>query len=253
MASGLLAQGLDRCRTHDHEHHLVSQMRHGPPAALPGLTLAYGYRPSTFGLGVGGDFYDALLQPGGTSALVIGDVQGHDSHAAAMADRLRTALRAYALDGHAPAEVMARANRFLTHLNRDRDGAQYATCCYLTFAPDSGQVQICCAGHPHPILLADGEPPGLLALDAGLPLGVDPDHIYSASTFTLSPGSTLLLYTDGLIERPGADITLTTKEILRELDEIRPAQPGTILAGLPPLNDPGARYDDIAVLVARHA
>jgi hypothetical protein len=253
MASGLLAQALDRCRTHDHEHRLVSQMRHGPPAALPGLTLAYGYRPSTSGLGVGGDFYDALLQPGGTPALVIGDVQGHDSRAAAMADRLRTVLRAYALDGHAPAEVMARASRFLAHLNRDRDNAQYATCCYLTVAPGTGRVQICCAGHPRPILVTDGEPATLLTLDAGLPLGVDPDHRYGASAFTLPEDSTLLLYTDGLIERPGADLTLTTSAILRELHEIGSIEPAAILAGLRPLNDPSPRHDDIAVLAARRA
>jgi hypothetical protein len=251
MASGLLAQALDRCRTHDHEHHLVSQMRHGPPADLPGLTLACGYRSSTFGLGVGGDFYDALQQPDGTPALVIGDVQGHDSRAAATADRLRTALRAYILDGHGPAQVIARASRFLAHLNRDKDNAQYATCCYLTVIPATGRVQICSAGHPYPIMLADGEPARLLALDAGLPLGIDPDHGYIASTFTLSPGSTLLLYTDGLIERPGADMTLTTQEILRELNQIHPAEPAAIVAGLRPLSDPGPRYDDIAVLAAR--
>jgi hypothetical protein len=251
MASGLLAQALDRCRTHDHEHRLVTQMRHGPPAALPGLTLAYGYRPSTSGLGVGGDFYDALLRPDGTPALVIGDVQGHDSQAAAMADRVRTALRAYALDGHAPADVMARACRFLAHLNRDRDNAQYATCCYLTVDPATGRVQICCAGHPRPILVTDGEPASLLALDAGLPLGVDPDHRYRASTFTLPRDSTLLLYTDGLIERPGADLTLTTSAILRELREIGSTEPAALLAGLRPLNEPGPRHDDIAVLAAR--
>jgi hypothetical protein len=251
MASGLLAQALDRCRTHDHEHHLVSQMRHGPPAVLPELTLAYRYRPSTFGLGVGGDFYDAFLQPDGTPALVIGDVQGHGSGAAAMADRLRTALRAYALDGHSPAEVVARTSRFLAHLNRDKDNAQYATCCYVAVAAATGRIRICCAGHPRPIMLNDGEPASLLTLDAGLPLGIDPDHRYSASAFTLTQGSTLVLYTDGLIERPGADISVTTKEILRELDEMRPAEPAAILAGLHPLNDPGPRYDDIAVLAAR--
>jgi serine phosphatase RsbU (regulator of sigma subunit) len=100
-------------------------------------------------------------------------------------------------------------------------------------------------------MLADGEPARLLALDAGLPLGIDPDHGYIASTFTLSPGSTLLLYTDGLIERPGADMTLTTQEILRELNQIHPAEPAAIVAGLRPLSDPGPRYDDIAVLAAR--
>jgi GAF domain-containing protein len=94
MASGLLAQALDRCRTHDHEHHLASQMQPRPPDALPGLTLASRYRPSTLGLGVGGDFYDAFLHPDGTAALLIGDVQGHGPGAAAMADRLRTAVRA---------------------------------------------------------------------------------------------------------------------------------------------------------------
>jgi hypothetical protein len=251
MASALLAQALDRCRTHDHEHDLVGQMSYVLPAALPGLTLAYRSRPSAFGLGVGGDFYDAFVQADGTPALVIGDVQGHGSRAAAMADRLRTVLRAYALDGHTPPEIIARASRFLAHLNRDEDNPQYATCCYLTLDPANGRVRACGAGHPRPILVSDAEPAGLLPLDAGLPLGIEPDHRYSASTFTLTPGSTLLLYTDGLIERPGADIAVTTKETLRDLDDIGSAEPAAILAGLHPLNDSGPRFDDIAVLAAR--
>jgi hypothetical protein len=253
MASGLLAQALDRCRTHDHEHHLISQMGHGPPAALPGLTLASRYRPSTFGLGVGGDFYDAFLQPGGTASLVIGDVQGHGSRAAATADRLRTALRAYALETPNPAEVVARASRFLAHLNRDQENAQYATCCYATLAAATGRLAVCGAGHPRPIMITSRGPASLLKLDAGLPLGIDPGHRYSAGTFRFAEGSTLLLYTDGLIERPGADLNVTTKEILRELDDLRSAEPAAMLAGLQPLNDPGPRYDDIAVLAARRA
>lgn len=253
MASGLLAQALDRCRMHDHEHHLVSQMRDGPPAALPGLTLACGYLPTTRGLGVGGDFCDAFLRPDGTPVLVIGDVQGHGSRAAAVADRLRTALRAYALEGYDPAETVARASRFLAHLNSRQEDALYATCCYITIAPENGGAWACNAGHPSPIMIAGGEPASLLSLDAGLPLGIDPDHPYTAKAFTLAPGSTLLLYTDGLVERPGADITATTNEVLRELDDIRSADPAAILGALHPLNDLGPRYDDIAVLAAWRA
>jgi hypothetical protein len=251
MTSSLLAQALDRCRTHDHEHHLVTQIGEGPPAALPGLDLASSYLPSTLGLGVGGDFCDAFLQPDGTTVLVIGDVQGHGCRAAAIADRLRTALRAYALDGHKPADTVARASRFLAHLNSGQEDALYATCCYLTIAPANGRAWACSAGHPHPIMIAAGEPAGLLSLDAGLPLGVEPDHSYSARSFTFSPGSTLLLYTDGLVERPGADITVATKEVLRELEDIRSADPAAMLAALGPLNGPGPRYDDVAVLAAR--
>lgn len=251
MASGLLAQALDRCRTHDHEHHLASQMRHRPPDALPGLTLAYRYRPSALGLGVGGDFYDAFLRPDGTTALIIGDVQGHGPGAAAMADRLRTALRAYALDGHPAGEIITRANRFLAHLNGDRENAQYATCCYLTVFPASGRVEACSAGHPRPVMIVGSQPACLLPVEAGLPLGVDPDHPYLPSVFTLTPGSTLLLYTDGLIERPGADIAVTTKELLRQLDDMRSADVTAMLGALQVLNDPGPRHDDIVVLAAR--
>jgi hypothetical protein len=251
MASGLLAQALDRCRTHDQEHHLVTQMRDGPPAALPGLALACGYLPSTLGLGLGGDFCDAFLGPDGTPVLVIGDVQGHGSHAAAIADRLRTALRAYALEGHDPAETAARASRFMAHLNSGREDGLYATCCYLTLDPANGGARACSAGHPQPIMITDGEPARLLSIDAGLPLGVDPDHAYTARVFTLASASTLLLYTDGLVERPGADIAATTKEVLRELDDMRSADPAAILAALRPLNGLSPRYDDVAVLAAR--
>jgi serine phosphatase RsbU (regulator of sigma subunit) len=84
-----------------------------------------------------------------------------------------------------------------------------------------------------------------------LPLGIEPDHRYSGSAFTLTPGSTVLVYTDGLIERPGADIAVTTKETLRDLDDIGSAEPAAILAGLNLLDERGPRYDDIAVLAAR--
>jgi hypothetical protein len=251
LTSGLLALALDRCRTHDHEHHLVTQMREGPPAALPGLALASRYLPSTLGLGVGGDFCDAFLQPDGTSVLIMGDVQGHGPRAAAVADRLRTALRAYALEGHDPAGAVGRASRFLAHLNGGQEDALYATCCYVSLAQANGSAQACSAGHPQPIVIADGEPARLLPLEAGLPLGVEPDQRYSVRSFTLAPGTTLLLYTDGLIERPGADITVATKEVLRELDDIRPADPATVIASLRLLNDPGPGYDDVAVLAAR--
>jgi hypothetical protein len=251
MTAGLLGQALDRCRMHDLSRRLIAEMRIGPLPDLPGLALASRSRPRTFGLGVGGDFYDVLLQPDRTPALVIGDVQGHGARAASTADRLRSAVRAYALDGHDPAEIIGRTSRFLADLNGDGEHVLYATCCYVTIDPPTGCLHACRAGHPLPIVVPDGAPAGLLDVDGGPPLGVDPGHHYAAGTFTLEPGSALLLYTDGLTERPGTDIEAGTQDILGDLSAMRSADLDAMLGALRPLNDRGPRYDDIAVLAAR--
>ena len=252
MVAGLLGPALDRCRAHDHQHRLITAMRPDPPRALPGLTIACRYQPGTFGLCIGGDFCDAFTGSTGTPALVIGDVQGHGPAAAGIADKLRTAIRAYALDGHSPARILARASRFLADLIGDDPRPRYATCCYATFDPSSGRLRASRAGHPQPILVTPGGSARPLAVRGGPPLGVSPATRYPGSTCAITPASTVLLYTDGLIERPGADTETRTRELLSELDANRAASPYDMLAALTTLNDTGPRHDDIAVLAARY-
>ena len=149
-AAGLLAQSLQRARMYESEHALARDLQRGllprGPLVAPGVTIAARYRPVTSGLEIGGDFYDAIDLADGRVALVIGDVQGHNPIAASLMGRLRTVVHAYAREGHGPAEVMARTNRWLAELNTDVDMAMFATCCFMVIDPARGELQMCRAG-----------------------------------------------------------------------------------------------------------
>ncbi|MFI0941660.1 SpoIIE family protein phosphatase [Streptomyces sp. NPDC021020] len=206
LASRLVAQALERTRTGAAELALSRGLRRSmgatPPAA-PGLTLATRYIPTGGGLVVGGDWYDVINLPGGRLAVVIGDVQGHDVHAAALMAQLRTAVHAYAAEGHGPDAVLARASRFLAALDDDR----FATCLYIEAEPASGLLHIARAGHPHPVLrLADGTCM-LKHVGGGLPLGLMPGtEDFPVTDMELRPDEILMLCTDGLIETGGHDM-----------------------------------------------
>ncbi|MER5856064.1 SpoIIE family protein phosphatase [Streptomyces sp900105245] len=178
------------------------------PRTIPsvrGADVAVRYRSAAVGRDIGGDWYDLIPLPGGRVGAVIGDVQGHDTHAAAVMGQLRIVLRAYAAEGHPPATVMARASVFLHELDTDR----FATCLYAEADLSTGVVQAVRAGHIDPLLRdADGTC-RRVPVPGGLPLGLSADFgrlEYPVCTLELDPGHTLLLCTDGLVERPGADL-----------------------------------------------
>jgi Stage II sporulation protein E (SpoIIE) len=247
MLRGLMGQTLDRCRVHDQEHRLVTGLHGTMPGELPGLRLAWRYQPGTPGLSLGGDFYDAFVSCDGTPALVIGDVQGHGPAAAIMAARLGTAIRAYAMDSSEPAEIIGRASRFLAAMNADSPDPLYATCCCLTVDPRTGHGRACRAGHPYPITVTSRGPAVLPAGDGGLPLGVDPDYAYRDFLFTLQPGDSILLYTDGLVDYPDPG----SEALVHALSGGSYADPAALVAGLPQFSQ--AEYcDDIAVLAATY-
>lgn len=137
---GLVAQSLARARLHDAEHELAAGLQRvmlpRTVPSVPGVTTAVRYLAAGSGLQIGGDWYDVVPLPGGHVGLVIGDVQGHDVHAAGIMGQLRIALRAYAAEGHPPAAVMARASRFLADLDTDH----FATCTYAEVNVDYGVV-----------------------------------------------------------------------------------------------------------------
>ncbi|GAA1550068.1 hypothetical protein GCM10009678_36230 [Actinomadura kijaniata] len=266
MVAGLLAQALDRCRIHDAEHLLVQRVQERmlpgaslgcglTPAHTAGLDIAYRYRPASFGLQVGGDFYDVVPLPDGQIALVIGDVQGHDVHAAALMGQIRIALRAYAVEGHPPDQVLARTNRLLDQLNTRTDDPLLVTCLYLVLHQRSGVIRGCRAGHPSPVLLPPGKPAQLVDLPGGLPLGVMTEETYPVTTVALPSAATVLLYTDGLVEdlgrNGGAD---DTTALLAHLDGFARGGPHTaqrLIDSLPRLQDGVPLTDDIVVLAAR--
>jgi serine phosphatase RsbU (regulator of sigma subunit)/anti-sigma regulatory factor (Ser/Thr protein kinase) len=208
----MLGQALSRTSVHESERELANVLQEGMRpthfSELEGMRIAARYVPTGGGLQVGGDWYDMISLPSGRTAMVIGDVQGHDVKAAGYMAQLRVALRAYATEGHHPDAVLSRASRFLHGLNeaaRDPD-ERFATCLYVELDPVGGTLDMARAGPPHPaIRMPDGT---LLPRPTagGLPLGIDPDSDYPTTRLVELPGETLLMCTDGLIETGGHDL-----------------------------------------------
>jgi len=209
-----------------------------------GLEMAARYLPaSTFQMG--GDWWDAFELPGGRTAFVVGDVAGHGVAAATTMTQLRAAVRAHLFGEESPAVVLDRTDRFMDGLFEQ----VIATAIVGTVEPATGRVVLAAAGHPPPLLVGDGEARELhVATRPVLGLGVTGA---SQTELVLEPGSTLLLYTDGLVERRGVDLA-TSLGLLADLAGRGPGD-----AGLESWVDgvllavPGARDDDTTVLAIR--
>ncbi|MEV7071880.1 SpoIIE family protein phosphatase [Streptomyces sp. NPDC093990] len=271
----MLAQALSRAGLAESERELTDGLQRsmlptlGPE--IPGMTVAARYVPTGGGLQVGGDWYDMIPLPGGTSrtqagtgrfALVIGDVQGHDVRAAGLMGQLRIALRAYAAEGHRPDAVLSRASRFLNGMTYgldDPSDMRFATCLYVEADPVTGVLEVARAGHPDPaIRMADGT---VLArrTEGGLPLGIDPDADYPTTRITLEPGETLMLCTDGLIETGGHDFETGWKRVRTILETHEGDLEGLADALIQAVHGPSShhttgpfadrREDDIALLL----
>ncbi|WP_329140278.1 SpoIIE family protein phosphatase [Streptomyces sp. NBC_00670] len=207
-----IAQSLQRAMLYEQESDLAQELQQAMlPRSLPRVPdadVAVRYRAAVLGgspgRNIGGDWYDLIPLPGGRVGAVVGDVQGHDTQAAAVMGQLRIVLRAYAAEGHTPATVVARASVFLHELDTHR----FATCLYAELDPATGVVQFVRAGHVDPLVRhADG---GCrrVPVEGGLPLGLSAlfDSLeYPVQTLELDPGQTLVLCTDGLVEQPGLD------------------------------------------------
>jgi PAS domain S-box-containing protein len=219
------------------------------PERLPpveGVELAARYLPGARGSAIGGDWYDVLERPDGRVALVVGDVVGHGLRAAASMGQLRNAFRAYGMVEASPAEVVARINRLVMH------GVEQvmATVLYLVLDRETGEVAFSAAGHPPPLLIA---PDGARFLDGGrsVPIGAADPAVFREATALLPPGSTLLLYTDGLVERRDAPLEGRLEQLAAaaaaadtDLDGLCEHLLGSMLGD----GDPG---DDVAILAVR--
>ncbi|MFE0347271.1 ATP-binding SpoIIE family protein phosphatase [Streptomyces griseoluteus] len=230
----MLAQALTRAGDAETQRELSEGLQRSMMPSLlpeiPGMGVAARYIPTGGGLQVGGDWYDMIPLPGGVSpttaqggrfALVIGDVQGHDVRAAGLMGQLRIALRAYAAEGHRPDAVLSRASRFLhgiTHGEHMTD-LRFATCLYAEVDPATGRLEVARAGHPEPVIRLPDGTVVLRPTAGGLPLGVDPDGDYPTTRFTLEPGETMMLCTDGLIETGGHDMESGWRRIRTILEE----------------------------------
>jgi phosphoserine phosphatase RsbU/P len=168
------------------------------PSALPvsgEVQMAARYVPGEGA--VGGDWYDVFALPGGQLAVVIGDVAGSGLPAAVIMGRMRSALRAYALETRDPAEVLARLDRKMRHF----EPGALATVLYAVFDRGLDRVHLCSAGHYPPVLASPGRPAELASIPPGLLIGADPGAQRPVTTLENPPGRLMCFYTDGLIER----------------------------------------------------
>ena len=206
VAADRAAMAIERVRLFEREHAIAEALQRSllppGPAHVPGLVTAAHYRPAGAGSQVGGDWYDTVIQPDGTLLLVIGDVAGRGIGAASTMGQLRSALRAYAFDGHSPASLLERLNLFMNGM-RDRG---MATVGLVSVDPAAGRITYAKAGHPPALLVRPDGTCTWLDDAAGVPLGVMDDAAYEEGAGVLEPGSTLVLYTDGLIEMRGESL-----------------------------------------------
>jgi len=216
-----------------------------PLPELPGLALAGRYLPAASAQ-LGGDWYDAFQLPDGRLGMAIGDVVGRGFYAAAVMGQLRSGLRAYALDGIAPSEVLGRLSRLLRQLVPGRT----ATALYLVLDPYGGSLVVSSAGHPPPLVAGDSGPT-FVDLPGSAPLGATRHPTYEDRQHPIEPGSTLLLYTDGLVERPGESLDAGLERLRTVIgrggDELE-GLGDSLVDGLLP---DGPAQDDAALLLAR--
>jgi GAF domain-containing protein/anti-sigma regulatory factor (Ser/Thr protein kinase) len=164
-----------------------------PPS--PALTTASRYLPGASGTEIGGDWYDVISLRDGRLGIVVGDVMGRGITAAAVMGQLRAAVRAYALEGHDPAGLLERTDLVVASLGE----VQITTCVYGVLDPATRELEVASAGHLPPLLVEPGGGARFLVIDPNVPLGVGASR-FSQATVPLPAGSTVVLYTDGLVE-----------------------------------------------------
>jgi PAS domain S-box-containing protein len=260
------AVSIDNARRYTRERHTaITLQRSLLPERLPEVEsadLAYRYLPAGPGDEIGGDWFDVISLSGGRVALVVGDVVGHGVHASATMGRLRSAVRTLADADFTPDELLTRLDDLVIRLDREEgpdarsaaegaSGEVGATCLYAVYDPVAGCCDLARAGHPPPVLMRSDGTVEVLELPPGPPLGLG-GLPFEAARIDMAEGSTLALYTDGLIEAPGRDVDVgldLLTEALRhpaaDLEEIC----DEVLRKVRP--DPPA--DDIVLLLARTA
>ncbi|MCV7399282.1 SpoIIE family protein phosphatase [Mycobacterium fragae] len=249
VLAGRLGQGLHRVHQVDQQRETALALQHAilGPADLP-RGFAVRYQAASRPLQVGGDWYDVVDLEDGRIALIVGDCVGHGLTAATVMGQLRSACRALLLDQPSPSAALAGLDRFAARLS----GAQCTTAVCAVLDPDTGELVYSNAGHPPPILVyADGT---TRTLEDGhtIPLGLRANRPRPEARVTMPPRATLLLYTDGLVERRrrGLDHGIARASALVQegrastLDDLA----SRIMSRLAPS---GGYQDDVALLLYR--
>ncbi|MGE0216347.1 SpoIIE family protein phosphatase [Mycolicibacterium sp.] len=248
VLAGRLEQGLQRVRQLDQQRETALALQHAilGPAVSSGFAVRY--QPATRPLQVGGDWYDIVDLDKGRIGLIVGDCVGHGLSAAAVMGQLRSAFRALLLEHPQPAQALSAVDRFAARL----PGARCTTAFCAVLSPGAGEIAYSSAGHPPPILVRPDHSPVLLDGAQATPLGLAYHQTRPEARATLPPGATLLLYTDGLVERrrePLDDGITRAASVIQAndgapLDELA----RLVMSGLAP----GDGYqDDVALLLYR--
>ena len=249
--ASLAAQALDRARTYESERTIAETLQRSVlPASLPdvpGVQLAARYLPGTDEVDVGGDWFDAVLLPTGRLGIAVGDVVGKGVASAATMAQLRNALRAFALDQMKPSSTISRLNRLTEELSE----SAFATVVYAVLDPETGVCRFTSAGHPPPLVVDPEGRARYLEGGRGLPLGTGAEARYRQEAVELQVGSTVILYTDGLVERRSESID-EGLERLRVAAESARGDPQSLVGHvIDALVGDAGRRDDVAVLAVR--
>lgn len=245
-------QDVTELRGLEREHRIADILQRALlPQGLPeldGLAFASRYAPAEEGSSAGGDWYDVIELPDGNIALVIGDVAGHGTEAASVMGQVRMAVRAFSHEGHAPAVVVGLVHALLRSLY---DAEQMVTMLYVVLDPATSEVRVVNAGHPPPLLVAADGDVAYLEAATGLPLGVSWDIPYEESITTLRVGSTMILFTDGLVDRRDISVTEGLARLRTAVAERLDTEIDELCGQLLELLVPEDASDDVAILTAR--
>jgi anti-sigma regulatory factor (Ser/Thr protein kinase) len=218
--AGYAAIALDNARLFERERNLVAELTTSMLPVAPdvdGLDVVTRYLPAATGIKVGGDWFDVIQLPSGSTAFIIGDVVGHGVTAAAVMGQVRIAIRSYALLGLAPSELL----RNVSELTSTLFELGFVTCFYAVHTPADHRLTYANAGHPPGVLVRPDGTTELIGEALAKPLGVGSE--FPQRTAAFPPGSDLVLYTDGLVEARVRDLAVGTDRLVRALAEARNA------------------------------
>jgi sigma-B regulation protein RsbU (phosphoserine phosphatase) len=247
LAADRAALAVQSLRSREDQAAALALQRSLVPSALPavpGTEVAARYVPGSGR--VGGDWYDVFVLPSGGLALVVGDVAGSGLGAAVVMGRIRSALRAYALEFSGPADVLAKLDAKLQYFE---ENDVMATVSYAVLDPGSGQLAISSAGHLPPVIAAPGQRGAVAQIAVDPPIGVADVPRRQVTTLALPPGAVLCFFTDGLVERRDEPVD---DGLTRLCQAVTPGPPEDVCVSV--MHDlVGRQYpgDDIALLVLR--
>ncbi|MEU2385228.1 SpoIIE family protein phosphatase [Streptomyces sp. NPDC012461] len=235
------------------ERALVARLQHallplpGHPVHPAGLRVEVAYLPAQANIHVGGDWFSAIELPDGDALFVVGDVAGHGVDAVATMAQLRFTAKGMVITGSSLTGALGRLNTLLLH---SRDTRATATMVLARYRPSERRLVWAQAGHTPPLLLRDGgvtylrRPPGML-------LGAAPAPHFEEAECVLEPGDRLLLYTDGLVERPPENIDVGLERLAEAVARHPDEEPGSLHGLLETMLADDDRRDDVCVLDIR--